>query len=151
MTQEYEFERRLQLLQHKHASAGQDNAYVARVRDDGTVVAASVASRPTRRLRPLVLLIVMFAAFVGFKSLMLSYLGLDDYAKRLAMLQRGNDWEVAAAWALQVDPVTDVITYDVRPRMMTVVEAVVDRVARGDLALAANLPPKPDALADANN
>ena len=83
--------------------------------------------------------------------LMLSYLGLDDYAKRLAMLQRGNDWEVAAAWALQVDPVTDVITYDVRPRMMTVVEAVVDRVARGDLALAANLPPKPDALEDANN
>lgn len=139
-----EFHNRLIGLQQKHGNLDIQGDYVARAQQNGTVVATPAASRKARRMRPSMMLLVLAACFFGFKGLMLSYLGSDEYAKRLAMLNLGNDWEKAAAWALQADPVTEFLSYDLRPRVMTIVEAIATRVEEGDLALASNLPPQPD-------
>ena len=101
-SQNRQFQDRVRRLSRKHArmeTAGVD----PKLDKDGLIIA-----RPRRRglrlsPRPFILLILLAW---GFKVLLYSYLGPEDYAARLSALDPDDPVARAGAFVLQADPAT---------------------------------------------
>ncbi|WP_293449158.1 hypothetical protein [Planktotalea sp.] len=89
--------------------------YVTLVHKNGLI---QVVPRPKRRSVSTVplKLVVLFAILITvFKALALLNVGVVDYEADLATLSEGNVFEKAGAFALQIDPVTQVIFETIGP------------------------------------
>lgn len=126
MGQFSDFDRRVNAVHRKHAGLA-NGTYTARVRQDGLIVAAPVKSG-RMRFNPLSSLLILTAAVIGFKSLLLGSLGEEDYNARVASLAAGNEWEKAGAWVLQIEPLTEFVTYDAGPQAVMVWSKVKQRI-----------------------
>jgi hypothetical protein len=125
-----DFAQRAQNLSLKHMAMSQGN-YHASVRSDGLIIAAPV-KRARSFARPMPLLWVTLGLFIALKSLLLSGLGEEAYSQRLALLQAGNEWEKAAGWSLQIEPVTEYITYQLRPKATEFGGKIIARLRQQD-------------------
>ncbi|WP_324751791.1 hypothetical protein [Roseovarius sp. Pro17] len=104
------FEARITKVRRSHSRLA--HGYEAKVGRDGLIV-----FRPKRRRRgvPLRSLIILIAAFVGFKVLVLMQIGDISYQERVNALASGTAPERIGAFAMQIDPVTRIIVQQVVP------------------------------------
>lgn len=95
------FQNRVNVLTQKHRAMA--NGYTASIRKDGLIVV-----EPKVQRRGILLRIIFFLVlgFVMFKSVMLVMMGDAVYNERVLLLADGTGVESAAAWAMQIDPVT---------------------------------------------
>jgi hypothetical protein len=95
------FSDRLKKVSRKHARMA--NGYDAKVGRDGLIV-----FRPKRRKRgmPIRGHMLVGAAFLGFKALMIVQLGASTYDARVQALQDGTTLEQAGAFVMQADPIS---------------------------------------------
>lgn len=105
-----QFKNRLRRLERKHAAM--TNGYQAQMRPDGLIVMTPRRSGP-RISRKAVLLFL--AAFFVFKGFLIANIGVDGYQDRVASLQNGNSVEVAGAWVMQIDPLSEWIAQKIGP------------------------------------
>jgi hypothetical protein len=105
-----QFDQRVTNLGRKHHALSR--GYVARMRPDGLIVA-----RPYRNQSHFPYRVVFFflVAFVAFKGFLIASLGPDAYTDRVSRLQDGTMVEVAGAWAMQTDPVSDLVAQQIGP------------------------------------
>ncbi|WP_149754850.1 hypothetical protein [Roseivivax sediminis] len=96
-----DFAKRYQQVQRKHQRLA--HGYVTRVGRNGVI-----EHRPRRDVRGLMVtpLVIVVAAFFGFKTLLLSQLGTESYAAHLAALAQGNLAERIGAILMAQDPLT---------------------------------------------
>lgn len=96
-----QFEKRLENLERKHRELAA--GYVARINPDGliTIEPKSKRSGLTARLVALMLL-----GLVVFKIMVLALVTPVVYQERLDQLMAGTEFEKAAAWIMQIDPLT---------------------------------------------
>ncbi len=104
------FGRRVKKLNRKNALMA--NGYYTTMRDDGLVIA-----RPVRRSVgfPFRSILLFLAVFICFKAFVLSSIGFASYESRLDLMKRGTVVEQAGAWALGLDPLTQVISAKIGP------------------------------------
>ena len=88
--------------------------YSLSVDRDGLIVARP---RSRRTGFPLKLILLFAAGFVGFKILLVAFLGLDIYENRVGSLQDGTVVEQAGAWFMQADPWTVSLAAKLRPHI----------------------------------
>jgi len=86
--------------------------YSLTVDRDGLIVARA---RKRNRNAPLKLLVLFGAGFIGFKILLVAYLGLDTYEHRVSSLAKGTSAEQVGAWVMQADPWTVELAAKLRP------------------------------------
>lgn len=98
------FDKRLKRIVRRHDKMS--NGVVRSVNSDGLIVARPRMYKPKFPLKGL--LIVLTLGFL-FKGFLLSYLGTEGYAERLADLEAGTVVEQAGAWVMQSDPVTAIV------------------------------------------
>ena len=96
-----DFYRRQHRLSRKHRRLAE--GYVTRVNKAGVI-----EHQPTPRAGSALarILILGILAVLGFKTLVLSWLGAEAYGQKLAALDAGSAVERAGAWIMQIDPVT---------------------------------------------
>lgn len=106
----YEFDDRIARIERSRARL--KRGYSVTVDRDGLLVA-----RPRARGRnvPLKLLTMLFVGFIGFKVLLLAFLGLDTYENRVSALQQGAAVEQVGAWFMQADPWSVQLAAKLRP------------------------------------
>lgn len=104
------FQNRVNVLTNKHRALA--NGYTASIRHDGLIVV-----EPKRQRRGIPLRIIAFLAlgFVVFKTVMLVMMGDATYGDRVALLADGTQIEVAAAWLMQADSLTQLLADSLRP------------------------------------
>lgn len=98
------FEARLQAIEAKTKPG---KRVEQRVTDDGLVV--DIVKSDRRALLPIKSLIAAAVIFIAFKGFIFAQLGESEYLKRIDTLSGGSAVEVAAAFLLDVDPVTRVV------------------------------------------
>lgn len=105
-----EFENRLRRLLRKHRALSR--GYSTRMRADGLIEA-----RPRRSVNPISgrSVLIFLAAFVLFKGFLIANLGPDAYGERLALLESGTVVEKAGAFAMQVDPLSELAALKMGP------------------------------------
>ncbi len=104
------FDARIKRVQRSHARMAR--GYEAKVGRDGLIVFRPKRRKPRLPLRSMVL---MIAAFFGFKVLVLMQIGDLAYQARIDALMSGSAAEQAGALVLQVDPVTRTIADQLAP------------------------------------
>lgn len=104
------FAARIKRVRHSHAKMAQ--GYDARVGRDGLIVFRPKRRRRSIAWRPLMLLI---AAFIGFKVFVLIQIGDITYQERVDRLAAGSVVEQAGAYFMQIDPVTRAVAAQVGP------------------------------------
>lgn len=105
-----DFDDRIERITNKRAQMR--DGYVGRVTKDGLVV-----FRPRRRAIPVSprgLAMVVFA-FIFFKALIMSHLGINIYQERIDKLRSGTIVEQAGAFIMQPDPATLWVAAQIRP------------------------------------
>lgn len=101
---QFEFNRRLRLLDRKHRAL--ERGYATHIRADGLIVARPRGERRRIALKPLILCI---GCFFLFKAFLVAQLGATVYAERVARLERGTPVEQAGGWIMQPDPLSEMI------------------------------------------
>jgi len=86
--------------------------YSLSVDRDGLIVARP---RSVRRGIPIKGIILLVVGFIGFKALLISYLGLETYHDRVTALENGASVEQVGAWFMKADPVSKEIAFKLRP------------------------------------
>lgn len=104
-----EFDDRLRRISSQRAQL--KRGYSLRVDRDGLIVARPKSARRYAPFRGLVLLLV---GFVGFKALLIAYLGEGTYRDRVDALRSGATVEQAGAWFMQTDPVSATLAKQMR-------------------------------------
>ncbi len=102
MTNTYftDFDDRTRRIEKAHRRLAR--GYVTTVTRDGVII-----HRPIRRYGPSLRgIFLTFAALLGFKVLLYTYLGAIAYDGRVADLAGGTVIESIGAWVMQADPVT---------------------------------------------
>ncbi len=105
-----DFDDRIERITSKRAKLR--DGYVGRVNKDGLVV-----FRPKRRaisVSPRGIAMVLFA-FIFFKALIMSHLGINIYLERIDKLHSGTIVEQAGAFIMQPDPATLWVAGKIRP------------------------------------
>ena len=105
-----EFEDRLRRLLRKHRAMSR--GYTTRMRADGLIVAKPRRAAPPISGRSILIFLV---AFVLFKGFLIANLGNETYDARVARLELGNLTEQAGAFAMQSDPLAELIARKVAP------------------------------------
>jgi hypothetical protein len=105
-----DFDDRLARISHNRAQM--KHGYSLSVDRDGLIVA-----RPKSRRSgfPLKLVVLFVVGFLGFKVLLVAFLGLGTYESRVSDLQNGAAVEQVGAWFMQADPVTVDLAAKLRP------------------------------------
>jgi hypothetical protein len=104
------FNTRIKKVQRNHARMAR--GYSAKVGHDGLIVFRAKRHRPNLRVRGL---LVLIAAFVGFKVFVLMQIGDLAYQARIDALMSGSVAEQVGAYALQLDVVTRTIAAQLAP------------------------------------
>ncbi|MDG2453221.1 hypothetical protein [Thalassobium sp. R2A62] len=104
------FQKRLKVIGRKHDRMAR-NGVVHSVNHDGLIIARARRTKPRFPFKGLALLVL---ATILFKSLMLFQAGSIAYNERLDLLRGGNVAEAAGAWIMQIDPVTQWVTDQIR-------------------------------------
>ena len=104
------FDARIKRVRHSHAKMAQ--GYDAKVGRDGLIVFRPKRRRKSIPWRPL---LVLLAAFIGFKVFVLMQIGDIAYQERVDTLAAGTAVERAGAYAMQIDPVTRAIAAQIAP------------------------------------
>ena len=86
--------------------------YKLTVDRDGLIVARPKSSRRGFPIKGAVLLAV---GFIGFKALLIAYLGVQTYQDRVSSLQDGAVVEQVGAWFMQPDRVSAMAAAELRP------------------------------------
>lgn len=99
-----DFQKRVSRLARKKARL--EHGYVAVVGKDGLIV-----TKPTRVNSgfPFRIFALLIVGFFAFKILLISHLGPAAYEQRVDALRDGTLIEQAGAFALQIDPISQVI------------------------------------------
>ncbi|MEN8894392.1 hypothetical protein [Planktotalea arctica] len=84
-------------------------SYVTLVDKNGLIQVVAQRKKRKISLVPLKFLALLVVLLTVFKALAVMNVGLVDYEEELALLQSGNIFEQASAFALQIDPVTKAI------------------------------------------
>ncbi|KIC43720.1 MAG: hypothetical protein AB3N07_02725 [Ruegeria sp.] len=105
MEKQLEFGQRVSRLNKKHEKLSR--GYRATMRPDGLVV---MKPQRVRSAIPAKVLLVCLVAFFGFKALLLFNLGETAYDARVEALREGTEVEVAGAWIMQSDPVSQFLS-----------------------------------------
>ncbi|WP_420566592.1 hypothetical protein [Thalassovita sp.] len=105
-----EFDDRLARISHNRNQM--KRGYALTVDRDGLIVARP---RSRRSGFPFKMFMMFVVGFVGFKILLVAFLGLSTYENRVANLQNGTAVEQVGAWFMQVDPVTIELAATLRP------------------------------------
>ncbi|WP_458878647.1 hypothetical protein [Arenibacterium sp. CAU 1754] len=104
-----EFETRLRRLMRKHRAMS--NGYTMRMQPDGLIVAKPRrASRISGRS-----VLIFLAAFLLFKGFLIANLGAEGYGERISRLESGTFVEKAGAFAMQIDPLSELVSQKLRP------------------------------------
>ncbi len=85
--------------------------YSLRVDRDGLIVARP---RMVRRFLPVRGMVMLLVGFVGFKALLVAYLGEETYRDRVQNLKDGATVEQVGAWFMQADPVSSQLARQIR-------------------------------------
>lgn len=101
------FGKRVHNLKTKNA-----NGYYTVIRNDGLIVARSLR-KPTRF--PLKLIVATVISLFCFKAFVLSAIGPGSYEMRLNILRGGTIIEKAGARALEIDPITRLLSAQIGP------------------------------------
>ncbi len=104
------FDARIKKVQRSHARMAR--GYDAKVGRDGLIVFRPKRPKPRLPLRGLILLV---AAFIGFKVLVLMQIGDLAYQTRIDAMMSGSKAEKVGAYVLQIDPVTRTIADQLAP------------------------------------
>ncbi|WP_425045894.1 hypothetical protein [Primorskyibacter sp. S87] len=104
------FNQRVNRLTRKHRAMAR--GYKAQMQPDGLIVMKPRGRRAGISLRPILYAIAMLLLFKGF---LVAHLGVPGYSDRLARLEEGTAVEKAGAWAMQIDPVTQLIADQIYP------------------------------------
>lgn len=95
-----DFDDRTRRIERAHRKLAR--GYVTTITRDGVII-----HRPRRRYGPSLRgLSVTFAALLGFKVLLYTYLGAIAYGGRIAELAGGTAIESVGAWMMQAGPMT---------------------------------------------
>lgn len=105
-----QFQNRLRRLERKHKSLA--NGYTASLRKDGLIVMKP--RRAERRISGQSVMLFLIAFFL-FKGFLVASIGIEGYDERVAKLESGNTVEVAGAWVMQSDPMSELIAEKIRP------------------------------------
>lgn len=100
-----EFGQRVTRLNKKHEKLSR--GYRATMRPDGLVV---MKPQRVRSAIPAKVLLLCLIAFFGFKAMLLFNLGDNAYDGRVEALSEGTNVEVAGAWIMQADPVSQFLS-----------------------------------------
>lgn len=103
---DHSFDDRLRKLERKHRKF-RSRGFSRRVGPDGLVVQTPRRYRPRFPLRGLVLIAILGFAF---KVWLFTALGAEDYGARIEALAAGNIAELAAAWLMQPEEVTAMVS-----------------------------------------
>lgn len=104
-----DFGKRVKRIDKRHRKMA--NGYVASVNHDGLIVAKVRRTGPRLPWRGIAL---CFVAFFVFKGFLLNQLGSITYNERVSSLQAGTFVEKAGAYAMSADPVTVMISEQIR-------------------------------------
>lgn len=97
-----EFDQRVRRLTKKHEKMAR--GYRMQLRSDGLVV---MKPRRVRSAIPFRVLALCVCAFFGFKAFLLTTIGATSYDERVQRLRDGTPVEVAGAWVMQREPVSE--------------------------------------------
>ncbi|MHA6263620.1 hypothetical protein ACXYMO_10495 [Arenibacterium sp. CAU 1754] len=87
------------------------NGYTMRMQPDGLIVAKPRrASRISGRS-----VLIFLAAFLLFKGFLIANLGAEGYGERISRLESGTFVEKAGAFAMQIDPLSELVSQKLRP------------------------------------
>ena len=86
--------------------------YKLTVDRDGLIVARPKSSRRGFPVKGAIFLVV---GFIGFKALLIAYLGVQTYQDRVSVLRDGATIEQAGAWFMQTDRVSLELAAKLRP------------------------------------
>jgi hypothetical protein len=95
-----QFETRCATLKRKHSELAK--GYVAKLDGDGLITLVPARRRPFITAR---LILGTVIGFMLFKSVTIALVGPLTYQERIDALAAGTDFEKAAAWLMQADPV----------------------------------------------
>lgn len=96
-----QFEKRLASLERKHKELAA--GYMARINPDGLITVEPKSKRSGLTARLIALLII---GVMAFKVIAVALAGPVVYQGRLDKLMAGTEFEKAAAWIMQIDPLT---------------------------------------------
>lgn len=105
-----QFKNRLRRLERKHTAMSK--GYQTKLRADGLIVMTPRRSGPRVSGRSVILFLLAFFVFKGF---LIANIGVAGYDERVAKLETGNAVEVAGAWVMQVDPLSELIAQKIGP------------------------------------
>jgi len=104
-----DFGKRVKRINKHHRKLA--NGYITSVNHDGLIIAKVRRSGPRFPWKGVAL---CFAAFFIFKGFLLSQLGAVTYDARVSTLEQGTIVEKAGAYAMSADPVTVMISDQIR-------------------------------------
>lgn len=107
-----DFGKRVKRINKHHRKLA--NGYITSVNHDGLIIAKVRRSGPRFPWKGIVL---CFAAFFAFKGYLFSQLGEATYNDRVVSLQMGSVVEQAGAYAMAADPVTMMISEQIKSVM----------------------------------
>lgn len=96
-----QFEKRLESLERKHRELAA--GYVAKINPDGLI---TVEPKPKRTGLTARLLAMIIIGIISFKVITLMLVGPVIYQSRVDALAAGTQFEKAAAWIMQADPLS---------------------------------------------
>lgn len=104
-----DFGKRVKRINKHHRKLA--NGYITSVNHDGLIIAKVRRSGPRFPWKGIAL---CFVAFFAFKGFLLSQLGEATYNTRVVSLQQGTVIEQAGAYAMSADPVTIMISDQIK-------------------------------------
>lgn len=96
-----EFQMRRKGIERKHSALAK--GYSAKIGKDGLI---TLVPRRSRSLLTARMIVGAVICFMVFKSVTLALIGPPTYEERIASLAGGTTYEKAAAWVMQIDPVS---------------------------------------------
>ena len=104
------FRNRLRRIERKHAALS--SGYQAKLRPDGLIVVTPRSKGPRISKRSILLFVVAFFLFKGF---LIANIGIEGYSDRVEKLESGNAVEIAGAWVMQAEPLSQLIAQKIGP------------------------------------
>ena len=105
-----EFDDRLRRIDKNRARMKQ--GYVTVVNRDGLIVTRPRRRRASMPWRGFVFLI---CGFLGFKALLMASMGFGNYIDRVQKLEQGGVVEIAGAYLMRPDPISEYLALKLRP------------------------------------